>query len=260
MDPTTGTPFPTAMEFLVGNSLTLALGLLSLLLSVVLYLRTVERPSLAYVIRTDQLLGGNRPELPANIKILAGAVEIKELYRTRVAVWNCGRTTLTGDLLVDHDRPRMQVHDTVVVGGPKITTDMREASRYRVAHETGDIVVGFDYSEPGEGFVFEFFHAGNTARVLSGSVRGSPQGLRNMRISNQYKRVWYHRGHELVATTALWIAIVGIAASFAPDGAEAAIWLLPVGAGFGLVALVRWMFVPRTPTTLQEAVPSLFDW
>ncbi len=166
------------------NLLSVVLGIAAIIVTYVLYRRSLVGPRLAYHQRFDRMIDGSKPLLLKQAEIYFAGQEVQRLTKTLLVIWNYGTSTVHGSSVVSNDPIRFVFPQNALVLKPRVVTATRAANKLTVALRPGspnEVICEFDYLDAKDGAVIEVFHTGNkeTAAVL-GSVRGIPTGLKDL--------------------------------------------------------------------------------
>ena len=143
-------------------------SLASILIAVVVYLRSRHRPAIAYQIQSVRLLragGGtsdNDPQskpplpyrnLPEGIEVLFRGTKLDQLVRSTIILWNPGNQTFRRADIVESDTLRIELASGRVLSAT-VTSVTRPVNHFAVmTHQEGPLVASmtFDFLDPGDG-------------------------------------------------------------------------------------------------------------
>lgn len=158
-------------------------GIIGVLIGVILYLKSRRRNRLVYQ-TSGWLLVGKPSETPlGEIKVLFLGIEVPRVTVSRIAIWNAGNRSIQADHLVKKDPLRICVDEGAQILGTRMISTTRDVTSFALAVSPGqinEVLVTFDFADPGDGGIFEIVHTGSSNRPsLRGTVQGIPQGPEN---------------------------------------------------------------------------------
>ncbi|MEG8018926.1 hypothetical protein [Sphingomonas sp. LR55] len=166
-----------------------AIGLFSIILSVILYRRSLIRNSLSFVKVEVEILTVNNPTWQSDLDIKYQGIEITRLTAGRVGIWNSGNTTINYDQVVGSQPLMVKVPDDSRLLVCHATVVSRTVLNVKVEQcENNQAKILFDFLDPGDGFVLHIAQSSprNTLAV-TGTIKGLPHGLTEFPISG---RLW----------------------------------------------------------------------
>lgn len=141
---------------------------------IVLFVATRTRSRIAAQINSLELVGGNSV-LPDEIEFLFRGTKVPKVTLSRIAVWNSGNQTLTGDQIVDGD-PLLIVtsegSEILEASILKSTRQVNEFSCARVTDVPNEAYCRFDYLDPQDGALIQIIHTGTDKVQVVGTLRG----------------------------------------------------------------------------------------
>lgn len=148
-----------------------------LLLAVVLFIRSRERPRPRYqhggVILVDE-------NIPSDLSISFKGETVPRVMLSRLVVWNDGRATLDGGDVADRDPLRIEVADGVVLHA-EVETRTRDVNGVAVSFDDGapSLLLEFDFLDPQDGAVISVLHTGPHwyAIRVAGTIKGIGKGI-----------------------------------------------------------------------------------
>lgn len=177
----------------VGSSVGI-LGLIGMVVSLFLYVRSRVGPRLSFQYKALRLIGGADRNLPEDVKVFFKEVQVERLTKTHIVLWNSGRATLDGERVVEQEPVRFHFEDDSEVLSARVLHSSRPSSKasVRIMPDRPNVVVcTFDYLESGDGVVLETLHTAKAGKPqVEGTIRGVPKGvLYNGRVRT-YRRVF----------------------------------------------------------------------
>jgi hypothetical protein len=157
--------------------------------SVVLTIRMASRQQLSFVTSEGSVLEPTHPSWKDDLKILYKDLEIPRLTAARLGIWNSGNSTIYGNQIVEDDLLRFEVDKDARI----LTFHVSSYSRRVVKPVTerlgdGSVSVGFDFLDPGDGFVVFVAHTSPLNSIRSaGTVRGLVAGATPWTKQNAYR-------------------------------------------------------------------------
>jgi hypothetical protein len=157
------------------NLLFLILAVLSIITSLVLYIRSKKEKSPYLNLRTFQLVEDRLNKIDA-VEILYKSQKINNLALTKFALWNKGRDTINIDDVAPKDPLRLVVSTEYQLLGAEIIYIKTQANNFSITPdlEKGEIQINFDYFHMNEGIVIQIYHTGksNDDIALHGTIKG----------------------------------------------------------------------------------------
>lgn len=162
--------------------LNLALNtLISVVIAWIFYRLELKPVRLSFKSRSIQLIGHNAA-LPSEVEFFFSGKKIPSVARAVVMVWNSGTKTVNGDAIVEKDYLRIVTgkgSEILKVMSVKTTRHVIEFSADLINDHPNEIKCNFDFLDPKDGALIEFFHTGDDKLSILGTVRGMPKGLSN---------------------------------------------------------------------------------
>jgi len=159
-------------------------GLVGVLLAVAFFLYhkfAPVGPRIACHFIHSRLIGGTDQILPQDLEMRYKGEKIERLTKTLVMLWNMGNRTVKRDDIVEGDWLRVELDretralDAQIV---KKTRDVNNLSVVRQPSSSNQIIIDFDYLDPGDGVVIEILHTGTVGPgSMRGTIRGMPKGV-----------------------------------------------------------------------------------
>lgn len=185
-----------------------AIGLFGIVLSLILYRRSLVRHSISFLKVEVEILTVNNPTWESDLDIKYQGIQIPKLTAGRVGIWNSGNTTINFDQVIPAQPILIKVPDDSRLLVCHATAVSREVLNVRVEQtENTQAKILFDYLDPGDGFVLHIAQSSprNTLQV-TGTVKGLPNGLTEFPITG---RLWY----PLVRSSIVPMLIMGLGTS-----------------------------------------------
>lgn len=159
------------------NLISLILTGFSIVLAVVLYVRSVTVKVPRFSIRTRIIIA---PELakdnPIRITFLDNPIE--NLSLTHIAFWNSGRATISHSDIAESDPLRIVVNDARILSA-EITIMNRPANSFKATldPEDGALYIYFDFVDHMDGAILQIYHTADSPESLKimGTIKGAKQ-------------------------------------------------------------------------------------
>jgi len=164
-------------------SMDLAIGIAGLILSVVgiplsIYLarRGRERPDIRHLTDFDVVISPEDALLNRGLSMKFGGHSINTVSRTIFAIWNQKGSTVLGTDVVPSDRLRLQLEPKDSVLRARLISFSRtqiKAALVTNPDKNNQVVVDFDFLDPGDGMIVEVLHEGPKRPSIEGTIRGA---------------------------------------------------------------------------------------
>lgn len=154
------------------NLLFLALTVVSLSLSVFLYLKGKREKQPVYLMKTFVLIDNDLAELDG-ITISFKGVPVKSLALSKVSFWNKGAETINGIDIVATDPLRIEVSDDGTLYAAKISFKKNPHNAPTIVVNGGMAHIKFDYLDLMDGVVVDVYHSGNSKIAVLGTIKGA---------------------------------------------------------------------------------------
>lgn len=159
------------------------IGLVGLVAALLIYRSSRIGARLVYQRRTLRLIGKGQSALPEEVEILFQGTSVPRLASTHIVLWNSGTALLRGDAVVDEDPLKFAFENGSQIVRARILRANREANKVMVSLNpmaVNEVLVIFDYLEPGDGVVIELLHTSEARYpTTSGTIRCVPRGIVN---------------------------------------------------------------------------------
>ena len=236
-------------EILNHNWIGAAIGLAGIIIGTILTLSLRPRPRLAVQFNTLYLVGPNAA-LPDGIEFLFKGNKVPKVTLSRIALWNIGNTTISGDQIVGSDPLRIVVSENGSVLETSILHRTRQANDVVCIlrpNTEGEVECRFDYLDPQDGALIQIIHTGTSRLGVLGTLRGLPKGVLRLETPQQETRMQPRQFSPFVGKlVGLAIGLIGLVLSVAAlrgtaDWPElaAGVFIMSVSAlmmiGFGLL-------------------------
>jgi hypothetical protein len=169
-----------------------AIGLVGIALAIFFFLRRREIWRLAYQTRSVRLIGDASATLPEDVVITVKGVPVPRLSKTTVIIWNAGTATVRGGDIVAMDPLRIRLDDDAAaldVRIPRTSRSVISAAAHANPQTKNEVMLGFDFLDPQDGFTVDIIHSGTTAQATTlGTVRGLSGGLCDWGRATQAER------------------------------------------------------------------------
>lgn len=182
-----------------------AIGVFSILLSIILYRRGIVRNSLSFVKVEVEILTINNETWRTDLDIKYKGVEITRLTAGRVGIWNSGNTTINYEAVIQSQPLMVRVPDDAKLLVCQTYAMSRQVINARVESiDSNKAFVAFDYLDPGDGFMLHIAQSSpRNTLIVDGTIKGLPRGLTEFSIKGSF---WI----ELARSSMLPGLIVGL--------------------------------------------------
>ena len=236
------------------------LGIVGIVLAIVFFMRSQNRRAVLFEHRSIVVLG-DKGTLPPSVQVTYNGKPVPRVWRSWFAIWNAGNTTIDGDAIVPADPFRIQLE------GPDaevLSVDVERTTRSVTAFQakatgTDNIILTFDFLDPGDGVLVSILHSGGMPKLL-GTVKGLPNGLTDrgeIQLRNWPETAFGAVGFLVLAFFAWLILAVVLQAGLHFTAQHAASWsLISVGI-LVLAPASAYVFGSRCPASLlkETSVP-----
>ena len=149
------------------NLLFLVLAILSIALSIFLYIRSKKEKRPYFSIRTFQLIEDKLNKIEA-VEILYRGQRVDNLALSKIALWNKGKDTINNHDIAPKDPLRLVVRPECKILGAEIIYTRTEANNFTIKPDLdrGEIRINFDYFHTNEGLVIQVYHTEKTRMSL----------------------------------------------------------------------------------------------
>jgi hypothetical protein len=167
------------LKFLMNNWVTLFVGLLGLVASVILYQRGRRKRDPRWDIRTTIVIQDYSAKL-TDLGVTYAGKPVQTLSVSRVMFWNNGNETLNASDLVSVDPLRLVTTDGVQILNATLLASNNVAAQLQIqaAPNSDQAIVTFDYLDGGQGGVFQIVHTGKRRNL---HIEGTIKGVRSVR-------------------------------------------------------------------------------
>lgn len=247
------------------------IGLSSILIAIVIYLRSRHHPHIAYEIQSIRLLRSAvnpsgkeskaksisiyRGGLPEGVEVFCHGVKVNQLVRSTIILWNSGNQTFRKADLVDSDPLRVEIPSGRILSS-RITSVTRSVNAFNVLIQESNpslASISFDYMDPRDGATIELVHTSEANPILLGTIRGLPRGPRAVEISssdNPLGAITMALSQRTLAPYVLGAAVVTLAlAAVAAYMADSLVAIAFTIFGFTLL-FSAWTLHRRCPSIL----------
>lgn len=167
----------TLIDFLSANPwlnfLFLILAVGSIIISIILYLRSRKEKILVYVTRSFNLIHNSVVKVPG-LSIKYEGNTLDALTLTKIAFWNNGKGTINSNDIAPTDNLAIFPNEDILILEAAITYKSRESNNFSVAKKGNSVAVNFDYIDFHQGVIIDVYHTGQTDKslLIKGTVKG----------------------------------------------------------------------------------------
>lgn len=210
------------MEWLTEPWANVVIGLIGVLAGYVFFRLSQDHPRLTYrIIDTELVETRSDPDDP--IGILFEDQPVPRVNKSLLYLWNSGRNTAKGKDIVQSDPLRLSFAEDARVLRAQVLTQTRPTSNLSVEPRShNEVLISFDYMEPGDGCVLEVLHTGDVSkRQLIGSIMGIPRGPKDDSSSDFVPRGIRPGAVFVMLAAAVLAVLLARTGSDAPTGEDA---------------------------------------
>ncbi len=167
----------TLIDFLSANPwlnlLFLILAVGSIIISLILYLKSRKEKILVYVTKSFNLIHNSVAKVPG-LSIKYEGNTLDTLTLTKIAFWNNGKGTINSNDIAPTDNLVVFPNEDILILEAAITYKSRESNNFGVAKKGNSIAVNFDYIDFHQGVIIDVYHTGQTDKslLIKGTVKG----------------------------------------------------------------------------------------
>jgi len=151
------------------------------------YLKAKERIDPRYVLRYGSFVGNSSGAMK-DISILYKGVEIGNLNRCIVVIWNRGNRVIMNDAIAKNDEIKVHLPEGAIALGAGVAWSCRAAINLstQINESKSTTVINFDFLDQGDGGIIEILYqdGSKTSPTLTGSIIGAPRGIQPIPISS----------------------------------------------------------------------------
>src|SRR3990172_146972 len=163
------------------NLVFLVLAVLSIILSLALYIKSKRERRPCFNLRTFQLIQDSISKIEA-VQIRYQGQIVPNLSMTKLALWNAGREAINSQDIAAKDPLRIAVAPQAILLCAEIIYVTNPLNNFSIRPDlsNGEVRIDFDYFHKGEGVVFTLYHTGRDDQDvgLKGTVKGVPRIVR----------------------------------------------------------------------------------
>src|SRR4030042_2801295 len=171
------------------NLVFLLLASISILLSLVLYIKSRKYKRPCFNARTFQLIEDTVNKIEA-VEISYRGERVKNLSLTKFALWNRGNDTVNIHDVASTDPLRIVIDPPAKLLGAELIYASNPANNFKILTnlQTGEVRIEFEYFHTYEGMVAQLYHTGsrNHPIMLKGTVKGVSKIIRSSPEDDYY--------------------------------------------------------------------------
>ena len=156
-----------------------------------LYIAIVSRKKnkLCFAASGNNLITGYVSKF-SNLKISFNDNPVKTLSVSKILIWNGGNETIRRDDISDVSPLVISSHEDIFIYESSVIEFSEMANSVEIAQiDSQNIKIGFDYLDPGDGFVIQVIHSGESFAVLA--ISGKVKGVKNIRQLSLWRGKMY---------------------------------------------------------------------
>lgn len=168
-----------------GVAVGLLFGIFALWIGFLQYSRSRVIRRLRYSSADVSLISGDQANGYDGLTVLFDGQEVPQVTSTSFGLWNDGTETIDGSSIVPSDPLRLTINGGGTILRASVQATHRVVNAPSVAITTPtELVVTFEYLDPGDGFRLQVVHSGRLGSVSSlGSIKGLPQGIQTFQTA-----------------------------------------------------------------------------
>lgn len=165
------------------NLIFLFLALISIILTLIFYLKSKKKKQPIYTIKSFSLIREKLTKLK-DVKITYKEEDIDNLTLTKIALWNKGNDTINSYDVAPKDWIRVEINNEYDILESEIIFIKKNANNFKIdLNENRKIIrINFDYFHTNEGFIFQFYHTGKSSQNIK--VLGTIKGVNKIEYGN----------------------------------------------------------------------------
>lgn len=183
------------------NLVFLLLASVSILLSLVLYIKSRKYKRPCFNVRTFQLIEDTVNKIEA-VEISYQGERVKNLSLTKFALWNRGNDTVNIHDVASTDPLRIVIDPPAKLLGAELIYASNPANNFKILTnlQTGEVKIEFEYFHTYEGIVAQIYHTGSKDNpiILKGTVKGVSNIIRSSPEDDYYTEVFMRPFQRLV--------------------------------------------------------------
>jgi hypothetical protein len=138
------------------------------LISLYFYRKALQRQEISYACDHDRLVW-SRPAA-SKIELLYEGRHLRDPHRVLYYIWNSGNCSIEGQKISACDPLRLSAQDIEVLNASVVRTTREALQARAVQRLPNETLIGFDFLDPGDGFVIEVVYDDPRAKPLGFNV------------------------------------------------------------------------------------------
>jgi hypothetical protein len=165
------------------------LAALSIVLAIVVYIKSRRFKSAFYFVETNHIIG-SAPRRFRGLEVLYNGSNIESFSASKIFLWNRGTEAIRGTDIAPAAPLLVNQRDGEVILDHKVLYCSSPHSKVSShSQENGGVLIAFDYLDPKNGLILEVLHTGGPGTIsVSGSIIGggevrhrrNPRGIREL--------------------------------------------------------------------------------
>lgn len=149
------------------------LAVASIVVSVILYMRSRKEKILVYATRSFNLIHKSAVRI-TGLSIKYEDNNIDTLTLTKIVFWNKGKATINDIDIAPTDKVRIFPKEDVTILTASIAYKSRDSNNFSLEKIQNAIIVNFDYIDYHQGIIIDLYHTGRDGQsiILKGTVKG----------------------------------------------------------------------------------------
>jgi hypothetical protein len=164
----------------VGSTLSFVFGVIGISAAIWTYKSAKVGPRPVYQHSSIPLLGFIPSALPSKVEIFYSKRRIDRITKTKVLIWNSGNQIVRGEDIVTTDPIVYKIPADNLILEASLFKTTRAVNNFQLAldeDKRNEVVLRFDYLDPGDGAAIEILHSYKSDGAISGTIRGVPRGI-----------------------------------------------------------------------------------
>lgn len=160
------------------------IGVAGILLSLYFYLKDKIGARLDYQMAELKILDHNN--LALGMKVQYFDRPISKLVKTQIVIWNSGRKTIEGNMIVAGDPLRLSFDSSEVLGCNVtfFSRGINKCTVYKDENSNNSVFINFEFLDSQDGVIIDILHTGEEIYPkFLGSIKGMKDKIRNRGIS-----------------------------------------------------------------------------
>lgn len=172
------------------NIIFLTLAILSIIVSIYLYIKSKKRKIPVYDKRSINVISDKIKKI-GDIEIQYKGGKVDNLTVSKIAIWNNGNDTVNDTDQAPTDKLRIEIDEDFSILESEVIFCTSDTNNIRIVQSSNKIEILFDYLDPNDGGIIKVIHTGTNSSDINllGTFKGSDKlkrinsGLFNIGVS-----------------------------------------------------------------------------